>query len=230
MNFIKNLFGKKEDESLTKQNQPELEDGRYWGGSPIALFLFNASAISKQVSTAYGQYAEGELLKSLNKALQPDGGWESLKSSLAGFHGDIVNVGMFGESTPLDNFRYYLTNVAYGMSVTKKDLDNKFLEQLKQNEQIEYVVYGVGIGILQTKQVVRTHLLMKAKNVVGYLGLTYFDMDVRRDWGNIYKKLLLSANLVIAGNLCSGWLANAPDIKQAGLNAPHSDFWNAEKR
>ena len=71
MDFIKNLFDKKSGESLSNQNQPELENGRYWGGSPIAIFLFNSDAISKQVSTAYGQYAEGELLKSLSKALSP---------------------------------------------------------------------------------------------------------------------------------------------------------------
>lgn len=104
---------------------------RYWSGSPIALFLFNSDVISKQVSTAYGQYAEGELLKSLSKALQPDGGWMSLKSSLVGFHGDIGNVDILGEPTPFVKLRSYLTDVAYGMSVTTKDLDSAFLEQLK---------------------------------------------------------------------------------------------------
>ena len=214
---MKNLFGNKENKSSSQQNQTAWDDGRYWGGSPIALFLFNSDAISKQISTAYGQYAEGELLKSLGKALKPDGGWESLESSLVGFHGDIGNIDMFGGPTPLARLGSYLTNVAFGMSVTTKDLDSIFLEQLKQNQEIKFVVYGVGIGILLTKQVVHTHWLMKNKNVLGYLGLAYFDMDVRRDWGNIYKNLLLSAGLEIKGKVCTGWLAKPQDIREAGL-------------
>ena len=107
--------------------------------------------------------------------------------------------------------------MAFGTSVTTKDLDSKFLEQLKQNQEIKYVVYGVGVGILHTKQVVRTHLLMKAKNAVGYLGLTYFDMDIKKDWGNIYKKLLLSAGMEINGRACNGWLAKPQDVREAGL-------------
>lgn len=217
MDFIKNLFGNKEGKPSSQQNQTAWDDGRYWGGSPIALFLFNSNAISKQISTAYGQYAEGELLKSLGKALQPVGGWESLKSSLVGFHGDIVDVDIFGNPTPLTKLRYFLTDVAYGLSVIKKDLDSTFLEQLKQNQEIRFGVYGVGIGILPTKQIVHAHWLMKTKNVVGYLGLAYFDMDVRGDWGNIYKNLLLSAELEIKGKVCTGWLAKPQDIRVAGL-------------
>jgi len=125
-------------------------------------------------STVYGQYAKGEALKSLGKALEPVGGWESLKSSLVGFHGDFGNVNILSGLAPLSQLGSYLTNVVFGMSVMVKDLDTAFLEHLKQNQAIKFVVYCVGIGILPTKQIIHYPLVNENEKCSGGSGIGIF--------------------------------------------------------
>jgi hypothetical protein len=206
-------------ENVSIETTPEIAPSiplpnRNWVGSTLAIFLFNSDEISKSVSSAYGQYAEGELLKALSGAIKPDGGWGSLNSSIMGFHGDIVNVSMFGDKTSLTNLRSYLADTA---TVSTTDLDPGFLAQLNHNVEIGFIPYAVGLEPIQDKQAVRTHLEMKTKNVVGYLGLVYFDLKTVPYWTNISGNLSLSSGMEINGTVCKGWLATFKVIQDVGL-------------
>jgi len=178
-----------------------------------ALYLFNSDKISDEVSCAYGAYAEGELLKALSKAVEPEGGWIALPSFVQGCHGDLFENSMLGETPAVSVFGNWLRSGTYGLDAT--NLESNLVDKFKSGQNLGYIPYVVGIGAVQKSYALLTHQELKACNTVGYIGLAI--LNSAPFLADIAVELHLPLVMEIKGSKCNGWLASSETIREAGL-------------
>ena len=179
----------------------------------LALYVFNSDKIDDEVSGAYGAYSEGELLKALSKAVEPEGGWIALPSLVQACHGDLFERSTFGETPAVRVFGNWLRAGTYGLDAA--NLESTVVGKFKSGQNLDYIPYVVGIGTVQKSHALRTHQELKARNIVGYIGLV--TLDRAPFLANVASELHLPFNMEIRGSKCSGWLASSETIREAGL-------------
>jgi hypothetical protein len=209
MLFWKKLFGSKE----VQGTQPAAVTPKRSQEACLALYVFNSDKISNDVSGAYGAYAEGEVLKALSKALEPDGGWTALPSLVQACHGDLFERSMLGETPAVRVFGNWLRAGTYGLDAT--NLESPVIGKFKSGQNLGYIPYVVGIGTVQKSHALRIHQELKARSIVGYIGLV--TLDRAPFLANVASELYLPFDMEIRGSKCSGWLASSEAIREAGL-------------
>ena len=171
-----------------------------------ALYVFNSTKISDEVSGSYGVYAEGELLKALSKAIEPEGGWTAFPPIVQACHGDIG-------ASRLEILQNWIRTGTYG-------IDAAGFEPKVLNKDLGFITYVVGIGPVQESHALQTHQGLKDLGVVGYMGVITLNHDQASSLGSVANALGLICDMKINGkgsSKCSGWLASSESILAAGL-------------
>lgn len=177
-----------------------------------AIFVFNSDEISDKVSSVYGAYAQGEVLKAISRGLEPFGGWETCPPVMLCCNGDLFERSVLGETPSLIVLSNWIKGRLYGIDV--KFLDPDMVKKVKANKSLEYIPYVLGIGPIARPHALIAHNELKANRVIGYLGLfTLTDVDIPRLDGLLY----LPQNMKIMGRKCIGGMASSDDLREAGL-------------
>ena len=123
------------------------------------------------------------------------------------------NGDLFEEHPPsLTVLSNWIKRGLYGIDV--KYLDPGMVKKVKANQWLEYIPYVVGIGPISGSYARMAHNELKAKGVIGYLGLfTLTGVDIPQLEG----LLCLPQNMKITGRKCIGGMAGSDDLREAGL-------------
>lgn len=184
------------------------------GSASLALYVFNSNKISDEVSGFYGAYAEGELLKALSKALEPEGGWTAMPSLVQACHGDLFEESRLpGMPLTVRVLGNWLRAGTYGIDAT--NLDSSFVGKLKSGKSLSFIPYVVAMGAIQQSYALEAHEELKGRNVVGYLGL--FTLSEAPSFADVASELCLPFDMEIRGSKCKGWLASSKVLRDAGL-------------
>lgn len=184
----------------------------------LALFVFDSDKIDDEVSGPYPWYAQGELLKALSKALEPEGEWTAIPSPIRACHGELFEEAAFGETPSVIVLRDWIKAGTHGIDATH--LDSNFAGKLKLAQWLDQIPYVVGVGAIQKSYALGAHKELKGRNIIGYLGL--FTLSKAPSLVNVAEELHLpvetSAGLMeIRGSKCKGWLASEEAFREAGL-------------
>jgi len=181
--------------------------------SCMAFYMFNSDTISREVSSMYTAYAEGEFLRCLSRALKPYGGWSALPPLVQACHGDLFERG-FGLGKPaIFVLGTWLKAGTYGIDATY--LDKDMVNTLRSRKSLGYLPYTVGLSTILTLYATDLHQELQVRSIVGYLGLMTFK---NTPLPVIAGQLNLTYNMEIRGTLCKGWQANITIIREVGLD------------
>ena len=215
----KKLYGKPPQsikilgEELPAQKKAVVPEGGRPAESLVsAMFVFNSDEISDEVSSTYGAYAQGEILKALSRGLKPLGGWGACPPLMLCCHGDLFEKSVMGEIPSLIVLSNWIKRGLYGIDV--KYLDSDIVRRVKANQSLDYIPYIVGIGPIPKSYAIIAHNELNAKGVIGYLGLfTLTGVDIPR----LDSLLYLPLSMKITGRKCVGGMVRDDDLREAGL-------------
>ncbi|MFQ6116255.1 MAG: hypothetical protein ACE5NG_19530, partial [bacterium] len=127
-------------------------------------------------------------------------------------NGDLFEKSVLGEIPSLTVLSNWIKRGLYGIDV--KYLNPGMVRKVKANQSLDYIPYVVGIGPIPGSHAIMAHNELKAKGVIGYLGLfTLTGVDIPRLDGLLY----LPQNMRITGRKCVGGMASGDDLREAGL-------------
>jgi len=181
--------------------------------APIAFYVFNADRITNGVSTGYGSYAEGELLKTLATSLVPLGGWTKLPTVVHACHGDLFADSALGETPALRVLAGWMSAGTYGIDASRLDAD--LLARLKTAQNPDYFPYVVGVQGVPEPTLSGAHDQLRTRKIVGYLGM--FVLVNAPMLVQVASELTLPHDMQIRGINCTGWLAPQEAYDEAGL-------------
>jgi hypothetical protein len=199
MAFWKKRIGS-DQPSETIEPNPEVNLASSQKERCLAVFIFDADRASKR-SGYYGSYIEGELLKALYSSLPTGQGWFA-EPMFGGFHGDLFDSGIetVREWIRSDNCPVYM------------DSDSK--KTLQSDAELHFIPYAIGIGTIHSAYAIRAHEALSSQSVAGYLGLL---MPSALSTVTLGRSLQLPCDLRVDFNKCTGWLASADALRDAGL-------------
>jgi len=182
--------------------------------SCMALYVFNSDTISREVSSMYSAYAEGEFLRCLSRTLQPYGGWYALPPPVQACHGELFERGYGLAKSAIFVLGNWLKAGTFGINTTY--LDKDMVNTIKTGKSLGYLPYIVGVGTILTLYATDLHQELQVRSTVGYMGL--ITLENAPLLPVIAGQLNLTFNMEIRGTRCKGWQANITIIREVGLD------------